>query len=301
MKITYRPAELGDLEPAMQVVQQAFTEVRVRNGFGPAPLREPTFQRFALTEDPTGLWVAETEDDGIIGFGFSWMRQRFWYLAQLFIRPDIQGKGIGQTLMSRVMEQADRNDAENRALITLGYNMASIGLYIRNGLYPCEPLFRMAAPAAALAGQVKVERGFEVTPLPVWPGDQAWLDTIDKAIISFQRSTQHGFLQSSPGMCAFRIDHAGDSVGYAYISSVGDIGPLAIAPNADPAAVTKAAVHAALDGQAERVSLIIPARAEAILATLSGLSFRIEEPMLLMAARPFGIWSHYLPSNPGFM
>ena len=58
MNITYRPAEVGDLEPTMQVVQQAFTELRVRNGFEPAPLREPAFQKFALTEDPTGLWVA---------------------------------------------------------------------------------------------------------------------------------------------------------------------------------------------------------------------------------------------------
>jgi hypothetical protein len=38
-------------------------------------LREPAFQRFVHVEDPTGLWVAEAES------------QRFWYLAQLFIRP----------------------------------------------------------------------------------------------------------------------------------------------------------------------------------------------------------------------
>jgi GNAT superfamily N-acetyltransferase len=86
----------------------------------------PAFQRFTYAEDPTGLWVAEAEND-IVGFACSWMRQRFWYLAYLFIRPGIQARGIGQALMSRALEQAARNGAENRALITPGYNMDSTG------------------------------------------------------------------------------------------------------------------------------------------------------------------------------
>jgi hypothetical protein len=49
--------------------------------------------------------------------------------------------------MSRTLEQAARNEAANRALITPGYNMDSTGLYIRNGLYPREPLYRLVAPA----------------------------------------------------------------------------------------------------------------------------------------------------------
>jgi DNA-directed RNA polymerase specialized sigma24 family protein len=49
-------------------------------------LREPAFQRFVHVEDPTGLWVAEAEST-VIDFASRWMRQRFWYLAQLFIRP----------------------------------------------------------------------------------------------------------------------------------------------------------------------------------------------------------------------
>jgi len=124
MDITYRAARPEGLEPGVGVVEQAFNELRVRNGLRPVPRREPAFQRFSHAEDPTGLWVAEAKGE-IIGFAFSWMRQRLWYLSQLFIRPDIQARGIGQALMSRVLEQAARNGADNRALITPGYNMAS--------------------------------------------------------------------------------------------------------------------------------------------------------------------------------
>src|SRR3546814_6300438 len=81
-----------------------------------------------------------------MGFGFSWMCQRFWYLSQLFVRPDTQAKGVGQALLSKTLQLAERNGAENRALITFAYNTASAGLYIRNGMYPREPLYRMVAP-----------------------------------------------------------------------------------------------------------------------------------------------------------
>ena len=33
---------------------------------------------------------------------------------------------------------------------------------------------------------------------------------------------------------------------------------------------------------------------------VAALGFRIEEPYVLMSARPFGNWGNYLPSNPGF-
>ena len=127
----------------------------------------------------------------IIGFAYSWMRQRFWYLAYLFIRLDIQTRGIGQALMSRTLEQATRNGAENLALITTGYNMASTGLYIRNGLYPREPLYRMVAEAEVLAGRLDSNSNTVATPLEPVPNVLAWLGAVEEAVIGFRRETQH--------------------------------------------------------------------------------------------------------------
>ncbi len=56
------------------------------------PLRPPLFPAFCLAEHPHGLWVAEA-GDAVVGFGFSWMSQKFWCLAQLFVRPETQAKG----------------------------------------------------------------------------------------------------------------------------------------------------------------------------------------------------------------
>jgi len=300
MDVTYRPARPEDLETGLRIVETAFNELRVRNGLRPVTLREPAFQRFAHAEDPTGLWVAEAEGT-IIGFAFSWMRQRFWYLAQLFIRPDIQARGIGQALMSRTLEQAARHGAQNRALITPGYNMASTGLYIRNGLYPHEPLYRLVAPTVVLADRLVLESDTMATPLGPIPGEHAWLDAVEEAVIGFQRETQHRFMQSTLGLRALRIDARGRPAGYAYISAEGHIGPLLAAPEADEVTVVLAAIRAGLIGEPKQISLIVPGRAERMLAALSSLGFRIEESMLMMAARSFGDWARYLPNSPGVM
>jgi GNAT superfamily N-acetyltransferase len=300
MDITYRPAKPEELEEAERVVQQSGNALRVRHGRQPWPAPPPTaFPRFCLAQDPSGLWVAE-HGDTIVGFGFSWMTQRFWFLSQLFVKPDTQAKGIGQALLSRTLMQAERNGADNRALITPAYNTASTGLYLKNGLYPREPLYRMAAPAQAVA-QNLVDTGYDITPVAPWPESGEWTGRIDQELLGFRRDLHHQLLLGGFAARAVRIEHAGRAAGYAYISSQGHVGPLAIAPDADAKAVVTAALRCAPEGGARQVSMIVPGRADVVMQTALALGFRIEEPYVLMAWRPFGNWCNYLPSTPGFM
>jgi len=108
-------------------------------------------------------------------------------------------------------------------------------------------------------------------------------------------------MQSASGARALRIEAGGRPAGYAYVSAEGHIGPLLAAPEADEVAVVLAAIREGLVGAPKQVSLVVPGRAERILAALSPLGFRIEESMLLMAARSFGDWARYLPNSPGIM
>src|SRR5438132_12960512 len=175
MDITYRAAKPEDLEEAERVAQQSGNALRVRHGGRPS-LAPPstTFPEFCLAQDPTGLWVAE-DGDTIVGFGFSWMTGKFWFLSQLFVRPEAQAKGIGQALLSKTLTQAERNGAANRALITFAYSIASTGLYLKNGLYPREPLYRMATPAQGVAQNLP-DAGRDITPITPWPECGDWPD-----------------------------------------------------------------------------------------------------------------------------
>jgi len=300
MDITYRPAKQEDLEEAERVAQQSGNALRVRHGGRPSPAPPSTaFPKFCLARDPAGLWVAE-DGDTIVGFGFSWMTEKFWCLSQLFVRPEMQAKGIGQALLSKTLMQAERNGAANRALITFAYNVASTGLYLQNGLYPREPLYRMAAPAQAVA-QNLADAGYDIIAIAPWPESGEWTGRIDQELLGFRRDLHHQFLLGGVAARAVRIEHAGRIAGYAYISAGGHVGPLAIAPDADAKAVVTTALRCALEGGARRVSMFVPGRADVVMQTALALGFRIEVPCVLMAQLPFGNWCHYLPRDPGFI
>jgi GNAT superfamily N-acetyltransferase len=300
MNIIYRPARPDDLESAARVVQQAFNDLRVRHGLEPTVgLRAPLFQRFCLTEDQDGLWVAEVDND-IVGFGFSWMCQKFWFLAQLFIRPGTQASGVGRALLSKTLEQAQRNDADNRALITLAYNSVSTGLYVRHGMYPREPLYLTRAPASTVARHLATTTGYDAVPVSPFEPPQ-WIGEIDEEVLGFRRDSHHRFLLSASPARAISIDRAGRQAGYAYISPEGHIGPLAIAPDADRKAVVAVAIRCALEQQPDQLSMIVAGCAEQILGAVSAFGFRLDEPHVLLSARPFGNWRNYMPSNPGYM
>jgi GNAT superfamily N-acetyltransferase len=300
MDITYRPAKFEDLEDAERVAQQSGNALRVRHGLRPSPAPPSTaFPKFCLAQDPSGLWVAE-DGDTIVGFGFSWMTEEFWFLSQLFVMPETQAKGIGQALLSKTLMQAERNGAANRALITFAYSIASTGLYLQNGLYPLEPLYRMAAPAQTVAKNL-AHADYDATPIAPWPAPREWMTEIDEALLGLRRDLHHKFLLGGGAARAIRIERAGGTAGYAYISSHGHVGPLAILPDADAKGVVITALRCALESRPSRVSMTIPGRADGVMQAVLAVGFRIEVPLVLMASRPFGNWCHYLPRDPGFL
>ncbi|WP_312012308.1 MULTISPECIES: GNAT family N-acetyltransferase [unclassified Bradyrhizobium] len=63
----------------------------------------------------------------ILGFAWSWVCGDLWFLAQLFVSPDHQGRSIGSELLKRTFEHAKNSGATNRALITFTFNTVSQG------------------------------------------------------------------------------------------------------------------------------------------------------------------------------
>jgi GNAT superfamily N-acetyltransferase len=101
MPVVYRPACAQDLERAEALVVASINDLTERHSFGAmATARPPNFQLFSLKDDPDGLWVAKDADE-ILGFAWSWVCGDLWFLAQLFVAPGHQGRGIGNELLQR--------------------------------------------------------------------------------------------------------------------------------------------------------------------------------------------------------
>ena len=295
-----RPARLEDLQLADALVAHSINDLTERHGFGTiASPRPPRFQQFCLEDDPDGLWVAEDEGQ-MVGFAFSWVCHDLWFLAQLFVSPGQQGSGLGNELLKRTLHQAEKRGSLNRALITFAFNRVSQGLYIRHGLFPRLPLYFLSASREVLRGRLRGEQlGCE--PLEKSAAQLRNLNEIDARVLGISREKHHRFLideDATRGVVFHDGDHC---VGYAYISSGGHIGPLAVGQPEAMGRAFRTALNIAAYSDASNVSVFLPGTSEVALTLAMEYGMRITFPMLVMSARPFGDWGLYLPRNPGFM
>ena len=300
MGIAIRPAQDSDLGPADALIVASINDLTTRHGYGPiAKPSSPRFQRFSLNDDPEGLWVAES-DGRLIGFGHSWTCDRLWFLAQLFVQPDLQASGVGRELLAKTLHQAESRNASARALITFAFNRTSQGLYMRHGLYPLCQLYVMSVPRDTLAshhirGQLRPE------PLESSAPVIEQLADIDKASLGVSRSKHHQYLLTDGGLSGVSLWAGKDCVGYAYIGSDGRIGPLGVTETRFVADAFAAALAIALETGSDQVTAFVPGASPPALELAIGIGMRITMPMLLMGEGLPQPWDRYMPRNPGMM
>lgn len=300
MPILCRPAREEDLERSDQLVVASINDLTQRHGFGPmAAAHPPHFQLFSLKDDAGGLWVAE-EAHEILGFAWSWVCGDLWFLAQLFVSPDHQGRNIGNELLKRTFEHAKKSGATNKALITFTFNTVSQGLYIRNGLFPRFPIYNLSVSRELLMGRLQGPQ-FRPVSLEQTASDLQNLANIDARVLGVSREKHHRYLLRDETTRGVGLYSGEDCVGYAYVSTGGHIGPLAVTrPDALDSAF-RTALALAVENGSPQVSAFLPGASEAALRTAVEHGMRITFPMLLMSTRDFGDWTGYLPRNPGFM
>src|SRR5882757_6444648 len=300
MPLAYRPARAQDLARADALFVASINDLTERHGFGSmATARPPDFQLFSLKDDPDGLWVAGDGND-ILGFAWSWVNGDVWFLAQLFVDPAQQGRGIGNELLKLTLEHARKSGAAHKALITFTFNRVSQGLYIRHGLFPKMPIYFFGA------ARERVMVGLPDAPLRSVAIEETAahmksLAEIDAHAVGIAREKHHRYLLNDPATRGVMLCAGSKCVGYAYIGSDGHIGPLAVTRTEVLGDAFATALKMAADGGSKQISAFLPGTCDSALSLAVKHGMRISFPMLLMASPGFGDWTQYLPRNPGFM
>src|SRR5262249_41606194 len=227
MPVAYRPARAEEIERAEELVVRSINDLTERHGFGPmASFRPQQFQLFSLSDDPDGLWVAEDAGQ-MLGFAFSWVCGDLWFLAELFVSPGNQGRSIGNELLKRTLQHAQKRGAAKKALITFTFNTVSQGLYIRHELLPRFPIYFFKIERVALMARLKSPQLRHVR-LQNTASHLQSLAQIDAQVLGLSREKHHKFLIDSNAMRGIALYAGDDCVGYVYVSSDGHIGPLAV-------------------------------------------------------------------------
>jgi GNAT superfamily N-acetyltransferase len=168
----------ADLDAVLKITNAAFGELIERTtGQKPeGPRFSPILGRYRLGLDPPGCHVAVSGEE-VVGANFSVLRGTLGWFGPLAVRPDAQGHGIAQRLVTECLRSADRRGVRLMGLETMANSPQHIHLYQKLG-------FRPSWTGISYRGNVRDEqipRGVEVDgAIPkmdyVYPGYDATKD-----------------------------------------------------------------------------------------------------------------------------
>ena len=260
-----RPAGAGDLD--------AIARISVAND---EPVADPDRPGSRYLEHLLGharLVVAESEA-GVVGFGGAIDTPTGWFLTDLFVDTDAQGRGIGRALLAEVLPDSGPR------LTFSSSDPRALPLYVRAGLAPWWPLLYLRPPDAGPPERTlrpPLEETWSVETLG--PVDAA---TEERRLTGHDRSRDWAFWAAGPVRFPFRVIQRDRPVAVG-LAAGARLGRLAIGPEGDPAAAVLAALTLLPGGPAD--GLAIPGPHPATRALLD-LGWQIEGSDTYMASGP---------------
>ncbi|CAG0927969.1 hypothetical protein TFLX_00736 [Thermoflexales bacterium] len=245
--------------------------------------RRSLFEHLARAADQ--FWIAQ-QDDCVLGFARSIVRDDVRELTEFFIRPVGQSAGVGRELLTRAFPE---NPAERRFIIATLDTRAQVR-YLKSGMYPQFPICYFGKAPEARA----VETDLDFTPLTAAPAQLAVLDELDRAVIGYRRSEEHRWLLTDRS--GFLYTRQGRPAGYGYTGKRN--GPFALLDAQDyPAVLAHAEANAA--GRWEHFGVEVPMINRVAVDYLLQRDFRLDSFVaLFMCDEPFGRWENYILTSP---
>ena len=226
----------------------------------------------------TGRMVMAATDDGEpAGFGGVVLRSGVTRLADLFIDPAHQGRGVGKSILREVLGDAS-------VLTTSASNdPRALPLYARAGMQPLWPYHFM------LGDPRKVPKPATVT---VERAERSELVDIDREATGFDRAIDHEYYEVGCRAQPLRVVSDGRAIGFAYLEPPQPwatnrwiLLTLAVLPGHESGDPLRAALaHAGAQG-ADRLFTAVGGP-NPVLQTLLDVGFVIPEQDIFMASSP---------------
>jgi len=150
-----RPAGEGDVPVILALIRGLAEYEKARPEDLPvdeAALRESLFGAQPAAEVLLADVEGETAGFALFFHNFStWQGRRGLYLEDLFVRPEMRGRGIGQALLRELARIAADRGCARMEWAVLDWNTPAIDFYASLGAVPMDEwtVFRLTAPAIA--------------------------------------------------------------------------------------------------------------------------------------------------------
>ena len=312
--LTYRPARPDELAACADVWRDSINDYTRRLNQPDVPpetasllrlyahLQSTDPERFVVAtirEDPAG------GDERVVGFAAAIMRERLWFLSMLFVRPELQGWGIGRALLARVGPRD--GEAAFRSTATDSAQPIANALYASQGIVPRVPLLNLIGLPQNPDAFGTLPSGIAPTAfadLAGGPGGDGHrrladdVDALDREVLGVAHPLDHRWLRQEGRSGWLYHGPGGSVVGYGYATEAGRIGPVAVRDEALLAPILGHLSSAVIPRGA--FALWLPGTADRAIVPALRAGFQLDQfPVLLCWDRPFADLTRYLPISPG--
>ena len=300
MTISYRKANQEDNPATFSVFLRSILDYSERAGVtaitgGTEPekiqnlweSRRPLWEHLSDTCDQ--YWLAENEDNEVIGYARSIVRGHHRELTEFFVLPGQQSAGVGKELITRAFP----NDTAHRSIIATT-DFRALARYLKTKVYP----FAIEVYLERVPGPVEFETELKFEIANNSASTLQILGEIDSAIIGYRRNVDHLYLMQNRTL--YLYERNGQTVGYGYVSK-DYYGPFALLENTDfPAILAHAETQAHFLG-AEAVGFETPTTNTIAIDYLMSRNYRLEGFITsILSDKPFGRLENYLLTSPPF-
>lgn len=315
--ITFRAAAEADLPACATIWRDAINDYQLQLNQPPIPDEPGSTGRLGrlhahtLETDPDRFVVAIRAGTGggddVVAFGSAIVRDAVWFLSMLFVRPGLQGAGLGRAILERILPAGYRT--VTLATATDSAQPISNALYASFGIVPRLPLWSLSGGPGAT----------ELPPMPTGVAAVSFadvaadatagrghamlveaIDEIDRETLGFAHPSDHRYLRSTESRGFLYLGSDGRPVGYGYASPAGRLGPVA-ARDAGLIAPLVRDLMSAIEPRGGH-TIWVPGAAGDLMSGLLRSGFRIDGfPVLLSWSRSFADFARYLPGSPGLL
>jgi GNAT superfamily N-acetyltransferase len=312
--LSYRPVRADELSACAEVWRDGINDYTRRLNQPDVPPETASLIRLYAhlhSTDPERFIVATLPaaepggEERVVAFAAALMRERLWFLSMLFVRPELQGAGLGRALLARVAP-AD-GEASFRSTATDSAQPISNALYASQGIVPRVPLLNLIglpqepdAFGSLPSGIVPVAFA-NLAGRPGSDGHQRLaddVDTLDREVLGVAHPADHRFLRQESRTGWLYHGPDGAVVAYGYATEAGRIGPVAVR---DPQLLAPILGHlSSAVTPRGAFALWLPGTADRAIVPALRAGFRLDQfPVLLCWDRPFADLERYLPISPG--
>jgi len=297
-KITYRRLRRDELPTAIHILIRSYNGLLKRTGrkpfARPSQVKQASPYVHHLFDTDSKGCLGAFLDGRMVGFGHALMRGKQWYLANLFIEPSKQLKGVGRELLKRTVKYGE-GKATSHSLCTFCNNETALALYSSFGFMPLDTLFEMRIKPRGknikfIKSDLRAEEASSYKSL-------LRINNLEKEIRGYPRLVDLKFYNREESYKILDFYKGKKWVGYSITKSNLEIAPAGAIDPKYLNMILSDTINICVENKTKLIHLWVGSENETVFRLLKSYGFKIHELLAFLGTEKYADMKRYIPAT----